>query len=522
MSVKLLFFILILSLHIEAQNYWVYFKDKQGVWFDPYAYFDSKAIERRMSIGYNLYDSSDFPVNEHYIQVVCELVDSISYASRWMNALAVWADEWQIQNVAQLPFVVEVERIDSYGHLCTADTAIELFDVESITWYKQIDVMGAKLFFNRGITGKGVRIAVLDAGFKFVDTHPVFAHLREQGRILKTWDFVRHKSFVYDHHIHGTMVLSCIAGYSDVGGYMGLAPDAEFLLARTERRGEPYAEEVNWAAAMEWADQHGADIINSSLGYTYHRYFPYQMDGQTAFVTRMANKAASKGILVVNAAGNDGDTDWRFLGAPADADSVLTVGGVDPETHLRISFSSYGPTADLRRKPDVVAYAHTYVANRQSITKAYGTSFAAPLVTGFAACVKQLFPHLNAMELKETIIQSAHLYPYFDYAHGYGIPLAAKLLDTVQHHAPVFWIELKSEMFSFETTQQIIDLSKNTNVGFNYLYYSVLDDRNVVCNWAVIKVEKQRFEIPIRKTCENARRLCVHFAGQTVFLDLFE
>ncbi len=187
---------------------------------------------------------------------------------------------------------------------------------------------------------------------------------------------------------------------------MGLATEAEFLLARTEVNTEPFSEEENWLAAAEWADKNGADIISSSLGYTLPRYFQYQMDGKSTLVARAATMAFEKGILVVNAMGNDGAGKWFVVGTPADAEEVLSVGGVDPFTNVHISFSSFGPTADGRMKPNVCAAGQALVASPKRITKAYGTSFATPLVTGFAACVLQLNPDFTVQELKTNIEQS--------------------------------------------------------------------------------------------------------------------
>lgn len=387
----------------------------------------------------------------------------------------------------------------------------------SLNFLSHLLVFDPQVFVEMGITGKGVRIAVFDAGFKGVDTHPAFEKIRSNNQIISTWDFVRKKEFVYDYSVHGTMVLSCIAGYYHDGRLIGLAPDAEFLLARTEKSTEPFSEEVNWVAALEWADKNGAHIVNSSLGYTYHRYFPYQMDGKTSLVSRMANKAAEKGILVINAAGNEGNTNWRFIGAPADADSVLTVGGADPKTYLRIYFSSYGPTADMRRKPDVIAFAKVLLANAKDFTIAYGTSFAAPQVTGFAACLKQIYPNLHPIELKNKIICSGHLYPYFDYAHGYGIPSAKKILDTNFNRLPTFNIIKTNNKFFFEALVLDPNMIKANR---NYLYYSIINEHGIVCNWSVINVKEFSFEIPLKIACSDASEVCFHYSGKTICMQL--
>jgi len=183
-------------------------------------------------------------------------------------------------------------------------------------------------------------------------------------------------------------------------------------------------------AAAEWADKNGADIINSSLGYTENRYFTSDMNGKTSLVARAANMAAKKGMLVLNAAGNDGSGKWKYQGTPADADSVLSIGGIDFDSDFHISFSSYGPTSDKRMKPNICALGVAMVAGRKGIEKAYGTSFASPLATGFAACAWQTKRKATNMEMFRELEMSGELYPYFDYAHGYGVPQASFFVNA--------------------------------------------------------------------------------------------
>jgi serine protease AprX len=430
--ILLLFIFLFTSKAVNAQNkYWVFFRDKHGTSFNPYEYFDNKAIERRIKLGLALYDSTDFPVNESYIKAIAEIADSTTYESRWFNAIAVYADKTKIDKIRQLRFIKSVEPIISYPVLATnpINYNSELDSSAIKLLINQTESMGGQYFREKGIDGKGLRIAVFDAGFLGADKSPVFEHIRRENRIIKTWNFPKKKEFVYSYHPHGAMVLSCIAGIIN-GKNMGLATGAEFLLARTEVNTEHFFEEENWLAAVEWADKNGADIINSSLGYTNDRYFPEDMNGRKSLASRAAELAARKGILVVNAVGNDGDNKWHKLGAPADADSIITVGGIDPKTNYHIYYSSYGPTADKRLKPNVCAFAHVVTAGPSRLKVADGTSFACPLVTGFAACAWQTERKLSNMQLLYEIEKSADLYPYFDYAHGYGIPQAQYFINS--------------------------------------------------------------------------------------------
>lgn len=427
----LLFSMLFTHFGIAQEVYWVFLTDKPDVGFDPLTYFDAKAIQRRIIQDIPLNDQTDWPLNTNYVAQVSEMSDSYVGESRWFNAVAVEATELQLQSILNLPFVKSVQATFEEGsELTESKKAVDVTQNIDFLRARQIQVMGGDLFDSAGIDGKGVRVAVFDGGFPDVDVHRAFETIRNEKRIIATYNFPQKEEDVYKKNAHGLATFSNIAGSYDDGQKMGLATGAEFLLARTEVGLEPRKEEVYWQMAVEWADKLGAQIISSSLGYTHSRYMQYDMDGQKSLVTRAANMAARKGILVVTAAGNDGDNYWKVLGAPADADSALTVGGISPEQNTHINFGSYGPTADGRIKPNVSNYAKAVVASKDNSYKiTYGTSFSTPLTSGFAACVLQHNPGLKVMDLFELIEKSAHLYPYYDYAHGYGIPQAAYILN---------------------------------------------------------------------------------------------
>ena len=415
----------------SAQDlYWVFFTDKNGTEFDPYAYFDAKAIQRRVQQQLPLFDSTDFPLNRTYVTAVDRLSEEMIGESRWFNAVAVGT--FRIDEIRTLPFVAAVTPIESHAvpASVSSEESAPIAAADTSLLYPQLVRMQGELFVQKSIDGSGIRIAVLDGGFKMVDEHPAFQHLRDGHRILKTYNFPLKKEDVYGWSSHGTMVLSCIAGIKD-GNKIGLATGAEFLLARTEVDLEPRKEEVWWMMGMEWADRNGANIINSSLGYGKERYNPEDMDG-TSLVARAANMAAAKGILVCNSMGNEGDDrSWRTLITPADADSVLSVGGID-EMGNPSDFTSWGPTADGRLKPNVCAYGHAFVANPSKTnpyTYAYGTSFSSPLTAGFAACAWQTRPQLNNMELKAEIEKSGDRYPKHDFRYGYGVPQASYFVE---------------------------------------------------------------------------------------------
>jgi len=416
----------------QENYYWVFFTDKNNTQFDPYTYFDANAIERYQQCGADLYDISNYPLNNEYINTIDGYATELYGESRWLNAIGISTTPENALLIEQLPFVAKIQEIVSNGTLASAPSwhgtpvAKQPETVDILT--DQLKRFGGQYFIDKGIDGKGLRICVMDAGFPGVNTHPAFKHLRDNHQILKTYNFPNKKEDVYGWSSHGTMVLSCIAGINEEGQKIGLATGAEFLLARTEIDPEPFMEEVWWAQGAEWADKNGVDIINSSLGYGKDRHWTKDMDG-TSYVAKAANIAVEKGILICNSAGNEGDDRrWMTIITPADAENVLTVGGIedDLKDYRHIDFSSYGPTADKRLKPNIVAFGTAEVAEpKGGFTYASGTSFSSPLSAGFAACAWQTKRDLTALQMKAEIEKSADLYPYFDYAYGYGVPQAA-------------------------------------------------------------------------------------------------
>ena len=423
---------------------WVFLADKEGVEFDAQAYFDAKALERYAQCGADPSDVSNRPLRADYSQAVGALATEVVGESRWLNAMGVMATDEEAERIMALPFVTRVLAIEEGMQLAAA--AEEEYDDEqsglSDKLTDQLLRMGGIWFREAGIDGKGIRIAVFDGGFPRVNTHIAFKHLRDNHQILKTWNFPNKKENVYGWNSHGTMTLSCIGGR--IGNKdLGLATGAEYLLARTEVNTEPAKEEVWWQMAVEWADKNGSNIISSSLGYGKERHYTKDMDG-TSLVARAANMAARKGMLVVNSAGNEAtDGQWRTIITPSDADSALCVGGIEHSLtgYRHISFSSYGPSADGRLKPNVCAFGHALTAavgSDRSTHYVDGTSFSCPLVAGFAACAWQASPGKSNMELFRMIEQSGDLYPYFDYAFGYGVPQASWFVDKPASAEPTF------------------------------------------------------------------------------------
>ena len=515
-------FICLAVVNGQTNKYWVFLKDKKNVSFDPYSYFDRKTIERRIANNIPLIDSTDFPLNQQYFATIKNIVDSISHPSRWFNAMSVYATESEIQDISNLYFVKSVEKME--GTFFPAEYMNNDWDTTLNSnllnvLEKQTIRMGGDLFEKSGIDGKGIRIAIFDGGFPTVNTSPVFEQIRKDGRIIKTWDFAKNKEFVYDFISHGTMVMSCIGGIIN-GKKIGLATGAEFLLARTEVRSEPFSEEENWLAAVEWADKNGADIINSSLGYTYHRYFQSQMDGKTSLVVKAANLAAKKGILVVNAAGNDGDNSWHIIGTPADADSVLAIGGIDPFSDYHISFSSYGPTCDKRLKPNVCAFGSVTAAGKKGPVSTQGTSFASPLVAGFAACAWQTNRTLSNMQMFSEIEESADLYPYFDYAHGYGVPQAFYFLKLANYQLEKNDTIIHSfDFVKSNDTIRVIVSTEFFNMRYtgsqSYLYYNIQNSDGTLKEYSVLSVSDNDVLNLSISDFKKGQKLNVHLGNYT-------
>ncbi len=521
-----------------AQQWMVYFRDKQHLDFNPATYFDAKAIERRLMAGIPVDDPSDWPVNENYVRTLTPMVNEVLLTSRWFNAVAVDADAIEMNAVRQLPFVLEIEWMEPAELLPAAymeyDTSIQ--PANALILAGQLKTLGVDTWLKAGIDGTGIRIAILDVGFDRADKVPAFDHIRNGNRLIATHDFTSRKneSNVYYGNGHGTEVWSCVAGKTG-DMQIGLATGAEFLLAKTEKNSEKYSEELNWLAAAEWADKNGADIINSSLGYTGKRYFNWQMDGKTAFVTRAANIAARKGILVVNAAGNEGSGPWHCIGAPADADSALSVGGIDPATGYHTGFSSYGPTSDKRMKPNVAAYGHVIAAAPSGLTSTQGTSFASPLIAGFAACAWQTHRSLSNMQLFKEIEKSGSLYPYFDYAHGFGVPQADYFLKTESLTPQPTYSVIESgdsirivvnkiptgkassaESHSNSSGVSSIETSKNKE----YLYYNIMNKTGVLDSYYVLDITQPEVLTIVRSRYRDGETLNVHFDGYSYSVKL--
>lgn len=461
-----------INAQVAPGKYWIEFTDKHNSPFSllrPEEFLSSRAMERRQKQNIPIKEN-DLPVSPAYVQQLSSMGLQVLYTSKWLNACVVsTSDTALIYQAGMLPFVKDALRVARYKEpdrqkalldelmmMLERDIAKRLQELEekkpitkTLSSEKfdyararnQITMLNGDQLHHSGYAGEGMLIAVFDAGFPGVDTMQVFREMIEAGRLKGTYDFVDMDEMVFDADRHGMNVLSTMA--AKMSGIMtGSAPHADYWLIRTEdAKSEFLIEECNWVRAIEFADSIGVDVVNSSLGYTTfddasmnHTYA--SLDGKTTLISRAATIAASKGILVVNSAGNSGDSEWRYIGAPADADSILSIGATDAEGRLA-SFSSRGPTADGRIKPNVSAQGKgTIVADLAGGTiAANGTSFSAPIISGLAACLWQANPDKSAQQIIKAIEQSASQYESPDFDLGYGIPnfaLADKLLKGIK------------------------------------------------------------------------------------------
>ncbi|MFH0865837.1 MAG: S8 family serine peptidase [Bacteroidota bacterium] len=459
---KSLFFFIVLfvsssaSAQLAPHKYLIRFTDKNNSPYtlsDPSQYLSAKAIARRVNQGITI-KYNDLPVTPAYIDSVINTGVTLYCTSKWFNSATIFTtDSVALAKIMSFPFV---QSVDSISKIMTG-SLISIFPekknsevvmnvrssftqnnysaerTESYDYgfaYNQVSMIGLDYLHNLGYSGQGMTIAVIDAGFWHADTMAVFDSLWTNNQILGYINFVEPGGNLFgtDISTHGMMVLSIMGG-NIPGQIVGTAPKANYWLLRSEDAvTENIIEEYNWASAAEFADSVGADVINSSLGYTdfdqswmNHTYD--DMDGETTPASIAATIAASKGIIVCNSAGNSGSSPWHYIGAPADADSIITVGAVDDQENYA-SFSSTGPSSDGRIKPTVAAQGQgTVVASTGGgIMSGNGTSFSSPVIAGATACLWQANQSYNNMMIIQAIAESSSQYTSPDSLLGYGIP----------------------------------------------------------------------------------------------------
>ena len=540
---------------IGPDLYFIEFTDKNNTPYsldNPLEYLSQRAIDRRQAQNIAI-DSLDLPVNPSYIAALQELGLEIVNPTKWLNGTTVRTNDYNLVLQARnLPFVkstprFEIDTVETAKKVAksmmvtenrpsTNIIAPKYTDSEYGLSYNQIALHNGHLLHAEGFKGEGMLIAVTDGGFTNADQMRSLEYLRNSGRIVATRDFAYNGSTVYGHHVHGSMVLSIMAGYLP-GEYIGCAPEADYILITSECDDyEEIIEEFNWVSAIEYADSMGADLANVSLGYVdfdseRYNHSRDDMDGHTNPSSIGANIAASRGMMIVVAAGNSGqyENGHVWIGAPSDAYDIVTVGAIDVNQNSA-PFSSHGFVEGNRIKPDIASVGwDTYVDYvNDSIDVGSGTSFATPLSTGLIACFWQKFREKTSTEIREALFAAARpTVPTWDedttlttgtpnIFTGRGIvdfEVASNMLSEItEAHAP-FGIELypnptsdivtinlnsdkKAQISIFSSDGRLLDYKKNVSheAKYNFAKYpagkyivSLSIDNKVVFSQTVIK-----------------------------------
>jgi subtilisin family serine protease len=430
-------------------RYAIFFKYKPQIELslnEPTAFLTSKALARRARENVKA-DSLDLPVSKKYIDQVLTLSNYVLYSSKWLNATITITDATRASEIANLPFVSNIELVGR-GFLPNQNTGIDaklsaaatqklripssenerILAFQATTYDFQNELIGITQMLAEGYSGKGITIAVFDAGFPGANTSAALRHLETNKQLIATKDFVRPwNSNVFQDNQHGMNVLSLIAS-KDPAILIAGAPDANYILAMTEEVATEYrVEEYNWVRAAEFSDSLGVDIITSSVGYwdfddLAMNYTMADLDGKTTTITKGATIAAVKGILVVNSVGNYGSSASTLV-APADAEGILAIGSVNKDFTVS-SFSSRGPTGDGRIKPDLVTFGNGVFVIRSNgvVGTVNGTSFSAPQITALAAGIWQARPEWTKDKLIEMLLASGTNATRPDNQIGHGIP----------------------------------------------------------------------------------------------------
>lgn len=416
----------------DTLKYRISLKDKAATDYSlqkPEMYLSKKSIERRKRQGLEI-DSTDLPVCKKYVDAIRKKGVHVLVTGKWDNFVTVSCnDSMLIAEIAGLPFVRSTERVwrgvakraSERDSLINKPLRTDSLYGPAIT---QIKMSHADRLHEAGFKGQGMTIAVIDAGFHNVDKIEAMKNIN----ILGTRDFVNPEADIYAESSHGMSVLSCMA-MNQPNGMIGTAPEASYWLLRSEDEySENLVEQDYWAAAIEFADSVGVDLVNTSLGYysfddPTKNYRYRDLNGHYALMSREAAKAADKGIVVVCSAGNSGSGSWKKITPPGDAENVITVGAVNKYGVLA-PFSSVGNTADGRVKPDVVAVGlgSDVMGTDGNLRHANGTSFSSPIMCGMVACLWQACPELTAKEIIELVRRSGDRAVFPDNIYGYGIP----------------------------------------------------------------------------------------------------
>lgn len=463
----------------------------------PQLLFTRAGFERKKRMGIQA-DLADIPVSRLWTDSFDRMGYRVVGVSKWKHAILLESNSRKsADSIAKLNFVRSATYVGTRD-LRRTSSEIQIPDIEKqiasldkrVTGSNRIidtgfygnataqnKQVGIDQLHEMGYAGKGVRIAVFDAGFNS------FSLINRDNQLFKrcviggSRNFVDPSKTVYINDEHGLSVISCMATHSP-GNYVGAAPEATYFMFVTEdARAESKVEEVFWLMAAEFADSVGTDIINSSLGYNEFdeealNYTYNDMDGRTSIISQAAHIAVNKGMVVVSSAGNEGDKSWKFISAPADVSNVISVGAVDNQGRLAM-FSSQGPTADKRIKPDIVATGEgTFVvSNTGLIYRTNGTSFASPIISGLIACLLQAHPQSTPAQIQSVLQMSGDRYNKPDQHFGYGIPdgvLAYELLG-IMHYEPDQDCLVYTKVLANNETDVVLFARKSQQIKYKFV-----------------------------------------------------
>ena len=446
---KLFLFLLLFcaaSSHAQYSRIIVQFRDKNTnpyVLSAPEQFLSQRAIQRRARYGIRP-DSTDLPIVPRYLDSVkAQGSVTILSSSKWLNQILVQtSDSATIRKIRALPFVKFSQGIalrtmaaaqpagktEPAGVSKTPVSSALRTTADTYNYgnsYNQIHIHEGEYLHNKGFSGQGMMIAVLDAGFSDYRTITAFDSIRLRGQVLGERDFVAYDNSVNEDDAHGKNCLSIMAA-NWPGTMVGSVPQANFWLIRTEDVASEFpVEEHNWVVGAEFADSCGTDLITSSLGYTTftdaafdHTYSQFYQNA--TMVTQGASLAVKKGMIVTNSAGNEGNNGWKYLGFPADGDSVCAVGAISTSGEIG-PFSSYGYPG--KQKPNVVSVGVGTVYVATTTTAAgNGTSYSNPNIAGLIACLWQAFPQFNNMKILSALYASGDRFANPTDRYGYGVP----------------------------------------------------------------------------------------------------
>lgn len=445
----LVIFSIVQQVWSQDNRYFIYLSDKTASPYSidaPEEFLSEASIARRESQGIVM-TTEDLPVNPSYVSDINAGGAVVYYRSRWLNGVLASMDSMVLETISSMSFVDSIAWIGKPKEtLSKSRSSIEIptnFDPSPYSTAGsslQTAMLNVDKMHEDGYRGEGITIAVLDGGFIGAQKFSPLSHVYENDRYLGGEDLTTYGDDPFKYSGHGTAVLSTIAAKSD--SLIGTAFNANFLLYVTEDvASESPIEEYNWLVAAEMADSAGADILQSSVGYSvfnspFKDYTQEDLDGETTLIAKAANYAYERGMIIVTSAGNEGNSSWRYVTAPADSRNVIAVGSVDDD-YTKSGFSSVGPTADGRIKPDVVALGSrtTLMAGNGAIQQSSGTSYAAPLVAGLVAGLWQANPDWSNQDVINALKRTASrsLNPNNFYGHGvpnYEMAVLGNVLDV--------------------------------------------------------------------------------------------